>query len=113
MVIKTAINVKRPGLPGKRPFGTIYEVIKYGFKSFGYYEDYKQYDPGYYIKRFQKKYSYKPRKRVAGHLGKILWSKPQNASTYSKFGKTYSRLYRSPDNYNRCISSSKGGHCSQ
>ncbi len=67
MVIKTATRTKRPTIPGKRPFGTLYQVAKRSLQYYGYYEDIKQYDPGYHIERFQKRYSYKPGKRLTGY----------------------------------------------
>jgi len=68
MVIKTAVKTKRPGLPSKRPFGSVYELAKQSLQYYGYYEDIKKYDPGYYVE----KYTYKPHKRIAGKLGQIL-----------------------------------------
>ncbi len=85
LVIKTAIRPKGPSLPSRRPFASVYELAKYGLKSFGYYQEIQKYDPGYYVQ----KYTYKPRKRLAGYLGQTVHSK-KNASNY-KFGKTYSR----------------------
>ncbi len=63
LVIKTAVKQRRPGLPSKRPFGTLYKIAKESLQYLGYYEDIKQYDPGYYFER----YSYKPRKRLTGY----------------------------------------------
>ncbi len=69
MVIQTNINVKRPNITSKRPGGLFYEFGKEALKYYGYYEDIKQYDPGYY----QEKYKYKPVKRVAGYVGQKIW----------------------------------------
>ncbi len=71
MVIKTGTTTKRPTIPGKKPFGVFYEAGKELLKAHGYYEDFKQYDPGYYAE----KYTYKPHKRVAGYLGQAFYKK--------------------------------------
>ena len=69
-MIVTSIPTNRPSLPSKRPFGTIYNIGKQYLKVSGIYDKYnlRQYDPGYYFE----KYSYKPRKRIAGKLGQEL-----------------------------------------
>ncbi len=69
LVIKTSLNVKRPNITSKRPGGLIYELAKGALQHYGYYEDIKQYDPGFYME----KYKYKPVKRIAGKLGQKLW----------------------------------------
>ncbi len=81
MVIKTAVKPKGPKLPSKRPFGSIYDIAKEFAKTYGYYEDIKQYDPGYYID----KYTYKPRKRVAGYLGQKLHEKKKKFRSSSRY----------------------------
>ncbi len=88
MVIKTAITTKRPSLPSKRPFASVYELVKQGLKTYGIYDDYglQQYDPGYYME----KYTYKPRKRVAGYLGQTLHAKSTQvySTNYYKYQKS-------------------------
>ncbi len=49
MVLKTGFDERRPNLPSKRPFGTMYQAVKLGLKEFGYYDQIRQYDPGYYF----------------------------------------------------------------
>ncbi len=86
MVIKTAVKPKGPKLPSKRPLGSLYQLGKLGLQSLGYYEDIKQYDPGYHLERFRDKYSYKPRKRLAGYLGQAIHAKKKKfSSAHSKF----------------------------
>ncbi len=69
MVIKTTSRTKRPTnpRPSTRPTGLVYEVAKGLLQSHGIYEELKQYDPGYYIEKYQRKYTYKPRKRITGY----------------------------------------------
>ncbi len=69
LVIKTASRTKRPSnpRPSTRPTGFVYEVAKGVLQYYGVYEEFKQYDPGYYIEKYQKRYSYKPRKRITGY----------------------------------------------
>ncbi len=81
-MIKIAQRQKRPSLPSKRPGGLIYESIKYASKNLGVYK--QEYDPGYYME----KYTYKPRKRVAGYLGQKLHAKKVR-KTYYQYRKTY------------------------
>ncbi len=100
LVIKTAVKTKRPGLPSKRPFSSLYEIGKQTLRTFGYYEQYKQYDPGYHFERFSKKYTYKPRKRVAGYLGKAL-HESKTKTSYSKQYKTRSGCWNW-HNFNKC-----------
>ncbi len=98
LVIKTVSGQYGPKLPSKRPFGSVYELAKQGLKSYGYYEDFKQYDPGYYFD----KYSYKPQKRLAGYLGQKLWSQKKilrNASG-NKLNQERSRFNGKYRNYN-------------
>ena len=87
LVIKTAVKPGRPKLPSKRPFGAIYDVAKEFAKEYGYYESFKQYDPGYYID----KYTYKPHKRVAGYLGQVLHKRIRSPtrSSFSKYSQQY------------------------
>ncbi len=68
LVIKTSLDVKRPNITSKRPGGLIYEIIKYGLNEYGYYDQIKQYDPGYY----QEKYKYKPVKRITSYVAQSL-----------------------------------------
>ncbi len=77
LVIKTAFKPKGPNLPSKRPFGTVYQVVKKGLQYSGYYDRYnlRRYDPDYLYEKYAKKYTYKPRKRVAGYLGQKLHEK--------------------------------------
>ncbi len=85
LVIKTGVKQKRPSLPSKRPFGTIADITRQALKHYGVYQKYNlhRYDPDVFIKR----YSYKPRKRVAGYLGQKLHKKKVKLS-YNKFRKT-------------------------
>ncbi len=85
LVIKTAVKPRGPNLPSKRPLGSIYEFAKFTAKQFGIYQEIKQYDPGYYIE----KYTYKPRKRIAGYLGQKLHEKKQKS-----FKSPSRRLYQ-------------------
>ncbi len=73
LVIKTAVKPKGPKLPSKKPFGAFYDTAKEVLKTYGYYEDIKQYDPGYYFD----KYTYKPQKRIAGYLGQKIYGFPK------------------------------------
>ncbi len=97
MVIKTSINVKRPNITSKRPGGLIYETVKYGLQELGYYNQIRQYDPGFYFDR----YSYKPRKRIAGYVGQKLWSKKIRYAAGNQFDQK--RCDRQRGNwYNTC-----------
>ncbi len=101
MVIKTAVRQRRPTSPRPRlnPYGTGYQIAKQVSKSWGFYQDIKQYDPGYYVE----KYTYKPRKRIAGYLGQKLHSKARNGANYYKYKKR-TRYYGINWNYNSgCI----------
>ncbi len=94
MVIKTTVKQRGPTLPSKRPLGTFYELGKLGLKSLGYYEDIKQYDPGYHLERFSEKYSYKPGKRLTGYVSQtrgFLKKKKFRSSAYRKFN--YQQAY--------------------
>ncbi len=77
LVIVTAHKPKGPNLPSKRPFGTVYEAAKYGLKASGYYKQYnlERYDPDVLYKKHVGKYTYKPRKRVAGYVGQKIHEK--------------------------------------
>ncbi len=106
MVIKTAFKRKRPKFASKRPFGTVYDLAKHFAKSYGYYEDIKQYDPGYYFER----YKYKTAKRVRS---KIAQTFQKRFKTYNQYRKTRSqRHYSSYDNKCR-KNNSKSSYCSQ
>ncbi len=69
MVLKSASRQKRPSLPGKRPFGSIYNLAREGLKYYGYYDKYnlRQYDPQVYVD----KYTYKPQKRLSGYAWQL------------------------------------------
>ncbi len=71
------------------PRASIFSAAYSGFTkittALGYYQDIKPYLPEYYLD----KYRYKPRKRVAGYLGKAVWSK-KNFRKYNKFRKARS-----------------------
>ncbi len=95
MVIKTVHKPKGPNLPSKKPFGTVYQAVKSGLQFYGYYDQIKQYDPGYYVE----KYTYKPQKRLSGYLGQTIHKK-KNAS-YGKYRKTYSEFCRFSKFYKR------------
>ncbi len=86
MVIKTATNQKRPSLPSKRPFGTLYQIAKTGLQYTGYYDEYnlQRYDPEYLYEKHVGKYAYKPRKRITGALQK---TKGFLHATGNKFNK--------------------------
>ncbi len=108
MVIKTATKSKRPSLPSKRPFGSVVDIGRQVLKSYGYYQKFnlQRYDPQVYVD----KYTYKPRKRVAGYLGKAIQSK--TSTSYNKFGKAY-RGRKSNIVYDkRCHFTGKGSNCS-
>ena len=87
LVIVTATRRTKVSLPSKRPFSSVYELAKQASKTLGYYEDIKQYDPGYYFER----YSYKPRKRLAGYAGQILHGKKKR-----KFSSVRGQFYQKP-----------------
>ncbi len=91
LVIKTAVKPRGPSLPSKRPGQLIYETVKYGLKSMGIYDEVRQYDPGYYIEKYRKRYAYKPRKRITGYaLQTRGFLQKKDASTDRKFTKTCS-----------------------
>ncbi len=79
MVIVTSFNSKRPSLPAKRPFGSIYQIAKAGLQQYGYYDKYKlwRYDPEALYEKHAQKYTYKPGKRVAGYLGQKIYGFPK------------------------------------
>jgi len=108
MVIKTAIKPKGPSLPSKRPFGTLYEVAKLGLKSLGYYDQIKQYDPGYYLEKYRKRYSYKPRKRVTGIALQTRGFLKKAPYGYNKLGKTRSRRYCSSNERGESFANREG-----
>ena len=76
LVIKTAYKPRGPSLPSRRPFSTLYQAGKAGLKYYGYYDKYQlqRYDPDYLYEKHVKRYTYKPRKRVAGYLGQYIHS---------------------------------------
>ncbi len=106
LVIKTAVKPSGPSLPSKRPFGTFYKIAKETLDYYGYYQQIKQYDPGYYFD----KYKYKPRKRVAGYLGQKLHEKKKfrNTSYYNFYQKS---SYNRNRNYWNKICSITGESC--
>ncbi len=71
MVIVTTAKQRGPSLPSKRPFASVYEIGKKALRYYGYYDKYnlQQYDPDWYYKEYVGKYTYKPRKRLAGYAG--------------------------------------------
>ncbi len=85
MVIKTNINVKRPNITSKRPGGLIYETGKAILQYYGYYEDIKQYDPGFY----QEKYKYKTGKRVRSYIASSIQKEFQVSKRYETSNKFY------------------------
>ncbi len=113
MVIKTAVKPRGPSLPSKRPFGHIYQFIKTGLQQTGYYDKYdlRRFDPDYLHQKYVGKYTYKPRKRVAGYLGKALWQKKN--LPYGKYGKTRLVVNLQFNKYQQCSGYSKGSYCSQ
>ncbi len=86
----------------------MYEAGKAILKGAGYYEQIKQYDPGYYIE----KYTYKPHKRVAGYLGQKLHEKKKLFSKsssgyqfYKEYDECHCRYYFGNKYYSHCESS--------
>ncbi len=78
MVIQTSVKVKRPTSPKPTtsPYAPAFEIIKAATEWSGYYDDYFQYlDPDWYYDKYVKKYTYAPRKRVAGYVGQKIHSK--------------------------------------
>ncbi len=108
LVIKTAVKPRGPSLPSKRPLASVYEVVKSGLKSYGYYEQFKQYDPGYYVE----KYTYKPQKRLSGYLGQTI-HKSKTSTSYNKFRKTHSGFSRDTKCHKHGFFNSKSSYCSQ
>ncbi len=92
LVIKTAVKPGRPGLPSRRPFGSVFKTVKAGLQYSGYYDKYdlRRFDPDYLYQKYVGKYSYKPRKRIAGELGRALWSKKKKLRSSSR-GKFYQK----------------------
>jgi len=90
--LKTATRQKRVSIPGKKPFGTIYNLARRGIKYSGYYDKYnlRQYDPQVYVD----KYTYKPRKRIAGYLGQKLHGKKKKFRSSRN-----SYFYKEPDQF--------------
>ncbi len=109
LVIKTAVKPSRPKLPSKRPLGAFYDIARQGLEISGLYSKYnlQQYDPQVYVD----KYTYKPHKRVAGYLGKKLWSKTK--TSYNKLRKTRRRRYTSIIYYNNGFLASKSSNRSE
>ncbi len=109
MVIATTAKPKGPSLPSKRPFGIIYELAKEALQAYGYYEEFKQYDPGYYYETYVEKYKYAPRKRIAGYLGqKLHEKKPEKQSGFSyQFQQKRGQQLYSRDSWNK----NKYPHC--
>ncbi len=99
MVIKTAVKPKRASLPSRRPFASVYELVKLGLKSQGYYQQIQKYDPGYYTEKYQKRYSYKPRKRITGYALQTRGFFKKAPFSYNKFRKTHRRFCPSPYGY--------------
>ncbi len=74
----------------------------------GWYDQIKQYDPGYYME----KYKYKPGKRIVSYaLQKTVFKK--TSTGYNKFGKTRSQRNNCGDIDKRGFFSSKSSYCSQ
>ncbi len=86
MVIVTAHKPKGPNLPSKRPFSSVYEAAKYGLKTSGYYQQYdlERYDPDVLYKKHVGKYTYKPRKRLAGYVGQKIYGFPKKIKYSSR-----------------------------
>ncbi len=113
MVIKTAVKPKGPSLPSKRPLGTLYEVAKLGLKSLGYYNEIKQYDPGFWVQKYRDRYSYKPRKRLTAYALQTRGFLKKAPFANRRFRKTRGRLYNSPG-FDKCSKNTgKGSYCSQ
>ncbi len=96
MVIKTGFRQKRPTNPRPRPspYGGLYEAGKAMAQYYGTYEQFKQYDPGYYADKYVKKYTYKPGKRVAGYLGQKLHEKKRRFFKTSTSRRFYEKCSR-------------------
>ncbi len=93
---------------GKRQghVGSAYTIGKRLAGYAGYAKDIQPYLPETYID----KYIYKPRKRIAGYLGKTI-HKSKTKTSYNKFRKTRRGFFGGPDNYNRQVACSKGSYC--
>ncbi len=89
LVIKTAVKPRGPGLPSRRPFGSVYQAGKAGLQLSGYYDKYQlwRYDPDYLYQKHVRKYTYKPRKRVAGYLGQAFHAKKRIQTRYQVYKK--------------------------
>ncbi len=88
--------------------GTAVEIGKRLAEYSGVYKDIRPYLPDTYVK----KYTYKPRKRVAGYLGQKLHAK-KSPKGYGKLGKARSGFYRGINNNFRCQPGGKSGNCTQ
>ncbi len=109
-MIVTSQSTKRPTLPtSKRPGALIYETGKFIAQKYGFYKDIQQYDPGYYFD----KYSYKPRKRIAGYLGQKLHEKKKKFGVSSTGYKFYQKPSGFSSRYNGYIHRHPGCEGSQ
>ncbi len=108
MVIGTVSIQAKPKLPSKKPFGAIYDIAKEGLKQTKYWREYglERYDPDYYLD----KYTYKPRKRLAGYAGQKIHGLPKK-----KFFKTrqfYEKSGKRPSWFNFRSNFIHPGKCS-
>ncbi len=104
MVIKTVFRQRKPTSPkpSTKPFSAIYETVKFGLQEFGYYDQIRQYDPGWYFE----KYKYKTGKRVTSKIAQTLLSK-------KKFSKSYRQFHKECDEYSGFSKYNSGKfHCS-
>ncbi len=69
---------RSPGYIGQYA-STLYRVPEAITRYYGQYQKYKKYIPSYY----EEKYTYKPRKRVAGYAGQIFWKKRLSSNARS------------------------------
>ncbi len=94
LVIATGTKQRGPSLPSKRPFGSIYQAGKKTLQFYGYYDKYKleRYDPEHYYDEYIGKYTYKPRKRLAGYVGQKLHAKKSRSGTKNKVYQKSSKL---------------------
>ncbi len=78
-------------------YGSIYTVGKRLVEFAGYYDEIKPFLPETYID----KYTYKPRKRVAGYLGQTIHAKKRYKTGYHKYEECLSGILRNK-RYSNC-----------
>ncbi len=111
MVIVTAHKPKGPNLPSKRPLGAFYEAAKYGLKASKLYAKYdlQRYDPDVLYEKHVGKYTYKPRKRLAGYVGQKIHEKKKfkysSRGFQQKFHGGHCLIWNKYSDHNHCSSS--------